>query len=308
MLQLGLGLFRGGEGHQFDLVELVLADDALGVLAVGAGLAAEAGGEGAVAQGQLVAGDDLVAVQVGHRHLGGGDEVQGRFPVRNLEQVRLELGQLAGTVEAVGVDQVGRQHLAPAGGGLPVEHEGDQRPFELRPLAPQHREAGAAELGRPIQVEDAKPGCQVHMVLRLLDGPRLAPALDLDVAVLVAARRDAVVGHVGDRREEVPEGPLGLAFGGLQGLQGLADLLLGLDQGAGVLLLALEPADLLADPVALGLEHLRFLDDPAPFRVEPAEALPVEGEAALRQAGDDGLEVGSEQDGIEHGGPFRLPV
>jgi len=55
----------------------MLADDALGVLAVAAGLAAEAGREGAVAQGQRFKGQDLIAVEVGDGHFRRGDEIEG---------------------------------------------------------------------------------------------------------------------------------------------------------------------------------------------------------------------------------------
>jgi hypothetical protein len=71
---LGLRLGRVDVGEHLDLVELVHPDDAAGVLAVAAGLAAEAGREAGVAQRQLV--DDLAGVEAGERHLGGADEVE----------------------------------------------------------------------------------------------------------------------------------------------------------------------------------------------------------------------------------------
>jgi len=85
-LQNGFGVtgqgFKGGVGfpgpdelHQFDLFELVLADQAAGVLAVAAGLAAKTGGVAHVFHLQLLGGDDLVACVIGYLHYGGGGQV-----------------------------------------------------------------------------------------------------------------------------------------------------------------------------------------------------------------------------------------
>ena len=93
-LELRVAGLRRGEVDELDLVELVLADQAAHVAAVGAGLGAEARRVGAVAARQRRLLEDLAAVQVGHRHLGGRDEVEvGSLDV---EEVGLELGQLAG--------------------------------------------------------------------------------------------------------------------------------------------------------------------------------------------------------------------
>ena len=57
-----------------DLVELVLAQHAAGVLAGGAGLGAEARGERGDADGQFVLVADGFTHEIGQRHLGRGDE------------------------------------------------------------------------------------------------------------------------------------------------------------------------------------------------------------------------------------------
>jgi hypothetical protein len=67
-------LESSGEFHEFDFLELVLTDHAADVLAVGAGLAAEAWRVGAERYGQLSFFKDLVAVEVGNRNLGRGDK------------------------------------------------------------------------------------------------------------------------------------------------------------------------------------------------------------------------------------------
>ena len=112
LLQGVVAGLRGGQLHQLDLVELVLADQAADVLAVGAGLGAEAGGVGGVAQRQVGLVEDLAPVQVGQRHLGGRDQVV--VETLELEQVLLELRQLAGADEGVAVDDERRQDLAVA--------------------------------------------------------------------------------------------------------------------------------------------------------------------------------------------------
>ena len=79
---LGHPLERAGavlgrlEQDHLDLVELVDAQDAARVLAGGAGLAPEARRVGDVADRQLGRLEDLVAVDVRDRDLGGRDQVQ----------------------------------------------------------------------------------------------------------------------------------------------------------------------------------------------------------------------------------------
>src|SRR5437868_1396415 len=89
LLRVANQLFQGRvrvlrtlEPHQLDLVELVLPDDPLRVLAVAARLAAEARREGGVLQREPGALEDLVAMIVRYRHFCGGDEVVtgGRLP------------------------------------------------------------------------------------------------------------------------------------------------------------------------------------------------------------------------------------
>ena len=67
---LGDRVLGRAEREHLDLVELMNADDALGVLAVGAGLAPKARREPDVAQRQVVGGvNDLVHVVRRERHL-----------------------------------------------------------------------------------------------------------------------------------------------------------------------------------------------------------------------------------------------
>jgi len=74
-LELGGRLGRCGHLHQLDLVELVLADHPLHVLAVGAGLAPVARRERGVAPRQRGLGQHLTRMQRRQRDLRGRDEI-----------------------------------------------------------------------------------------------------------------------------------------------------------------------------------------------------------------------------------------
>jgi hypothetical protein len=83
------GLFRS-DLDQLDLVELVEANEPADVFTVGARLAAEAGGIGAIVDRKLSAIEKLLPVKVHQRDLGSRDEV--KIPLSDLEEILLELG------------------------------------------------------------------------------------------------------------------------------------------------------------------------------------------------------------------------
>ena len=62
LLVFSQSIFLPAVGEHLDFVEPVHPEDAAGVLAVGAGLPSEAGGEAAVAQGQRVGIEEVAAV------------------------------------------------------------------------------------------------------------------------------------------------------------------------------------------------------------------------------------------------------
>ena len=68
--------FRVGEVDHLDLVELVQAEESAGVLAVGTGFTAEAGGVGADALREFGFRNHFAGVKVGQRHFCGRDEEQ----------------------------------------------------------------------------------------------------------------------------------------------------------------------------------------------------------------------------------------
>jgi len=96
---------RGGELHQLDLVELMLADQAAGITAVGAGLGAEAWGVGGVVERQVPFLERFIPVDVGDRHLRRRDQIE--IPVVDLEQVFGEFRQLPGRRQRGGVAMKG---------------------------------------------------------------------------------------------------------------------------------------------------------------------------------------------------------
>ena len=101
------------------------------------------------------------AILVEHRHAISTDrsaaDIRLESLLRHLEQVGLELGELAGAVHRFGVDQVGRQDFGVAMlAGVQVEHEVHQGAFELGAEIPVESEAGAGDFGGAFQVEDAE--------------------------------------------------------------------------------------------------------------------------------------------------------
>ena len=106
LLVLGVGLFRAREFDQFDFLKLVLADDAARVLACGSSFGAETGRVGREADGQASFVENLVAIEIGDRHFGGGNQpvvVVFELAARNGLRIRVgtaeevfgELGQAA---------------------------------------------------------------------------------------------------------------------------------------------------------------------------------------------------------------------
>ena len=62
-----LGIFWSGENEHLDFVELVHANDAAGVFAVGASLPAKAGRPTGIPEGQLINVDDFITVEGSER-------------------------------------------------------------------------------------------------------------------------------------------------------------------------------------------------------------------------------------------------
>ena len=284
--------------HQLDLVELVLADHAARVLAVGAGLAAEARGVADELERQPLERDDLVANDIGDGDLGGRDQVELlRILARHREQVVLELRQVAGAAQARGVHQVRRIHLGVAVlARVHVEHELPQRPVQSCHRPGHEREARAGDLAGAREIEQAQPLAHVHMVLdREVEAPRLADSPHLQVVVGRLAHRHRFVREVGDDEQEVGELLLDLLELLLEPLELVRKRgRLGHQRGR-VLALALGLAHLLGDDVAAVLQLLGARLHLLARGLQALELLGGRGHAARGQALRHAFQVASEQ-------------
>ena len=152
LLERLVRVLRGVDAYDLHLVELMQAVQAAHVLAVRAGLAAEAGRVGAALDGQVLLVEDHVAVDVGDRHLSRRDEVE----VVKVGVVHLALlvGQLAGAQSAGLIHHVGRLYLQVAGLAGLIEEESLQRALEAGHLADIYWEAGAGDLHAEVEVHE----------------------------------------------------------------------------------------------------------------------------------------------------------
>ncbi len=138
-------------------------------------------------------------MEVGERHLGGGDEellgVHG-------EEVVGELGQLVGAEERGAVGHERRRDLLVAVfGGVEVEHPLAERAVQPRQRAAEDGEAWAGELGRALEIHQAKRLADLEVLAGALDVPRVAVRVQDEVRALVGAVRDVGVKDVGQRGE-----------------------------------------------------------------------------------------------------------
>ena len=133
-------------------------------------------------------------MQVRDRDLGGRDQVVARG---RLEEVGLELRQLAGAEERVGVDEERRQDFGVALLlDVDVEDELDEGARQPRGGSAQHREPRAGDLRAALEVEDSEGRPEVPVRLRReVELPRRSPgALDAIRRLVAAARHRRVRG------------------------------------------------------------------------------------------------------------------
>lgn len=106
MFEEGFEFFEGvvgvGPFDEFDFIELVEAVEAADVFAPGAGFASEAGGVGAVVDGEVFFVEGFVSVEVGYGDFCGWDGVEVIFG----REVHLTffIGELACSGGGIGVD------------------------------------------------------------------------------------------------------------------------------------------------------------------------------------------------------------
>ena len=244
-------------------------------------------------------------------HLGGRDQVEVAVAGGRLEEVALELGQLAGPGERVRGDEIGRDDLPVAPRAVQVQHELDERPLEARPQVPVDGEARPGDPGRALEVEDAELGPEVPVRLRgEVEGARRADPPHLDVVRGVLSDGHARVGHVRHDEQEPLDRCLHLLEPRVARLDPVGDALhLGLEVRRVLLRLA-APGDLLPGQALAVAQLLHLLDEGAALGVEgpgvhPGEAGEglhvVQALPAAREHGEDGLAVLHDVLEVQHG-------
>src|SRR5439155_15605623 len=144
-----------------------LPDQAADVLAVRSRLAAKARRVRGVANRQLASIENLAAMEIRERHFGRRDEIE--IPVAgNLEQIGLELRQIAGAEQRGAVDEKRRLDLLIAMlARVEIEHEIDKRVGEAGARAGEDREACAGKARPALEGDDPERGAEVAVWLRL---------------------------------------------------------------------------------------------------------------------------------------------
>src|SRR3954470_12466907 len=87
---------------------------------------------------------------------------------------------------------------------MKVEHEVSERAFESRSQVPVHREPGAGNLGRSLEIEDPKIRAQIPMGLRRKRKIRyFTPMQNLLIVALVPSQGNGLVGKVRHLAQEI---------------------------------------------------------------------------------------------------------
>ena len=208
-----LGLLRLGVDEHLDLVELMDAQDAAGVLAVGTGLSAEAGRPAGVAHRTVRQVDDLILVVAGQGDLGGADQVH----VIGLEAVDLVgVGaEEAGTGHDLRTHQHRRDHQLETVVASLLCGELQQAELQQGAVAGEEVEAGTGDLRPALHVDQPQGLAELQVVLRLeVELCGLTDVLQDDVVVLATGGRAG--DHVGQLHLQVVDGSLGGVLLGLE--------------------------------------------------------------------------------------------
>ena len=243
-------------------------------------------------------------MEVRQRHLCGRHQVQVPLP-RDLEEIRLELRQVARARQRGGIHQERRLHLGVAVlARVQREHEVDQRPRHPGARAHQEREPRTGRLHRALEIDDAEGRPEVPVRLGLeVERPGLAHPAHLDVVRRAGADRHLRRRQVGDGQQQRAARLLDRLDFRLQFLDPLAAFAVGREHRARVAPFLLGPRDLLPRPVLLLLEALGLRDDGAAARLDRGELLEIAVgvEAPIAQAGSNQFGIVADEVGIEHG-------
>ena len=205
---LGLGVGRVDVAEHLELVELVHADDAAGVLAVAAGLSAVARRPARVAERSLGEVDDLVGVVAGECDLAGAGEVE--LVVGQVVDVLGVSAEESGALHDLGAHERGRDERREPRGERAVEAHGHERELEAGADALEVVEARTRHLRAARHVDRVDQLADLEVVARLeREGRDLADLAQHEVVVFTAGGH-AVDHDVADALHRGGEGGLGV--------------------------------------------------------------------------------------------------
>ena len=210
LFESGIGVLGLFDADNLDLVELMETVESADILAVGAGLATEACGVGAVLYREFVGGNDDVAVNVGDGNFGGRDEVE--FVLIDEIHLAFLVGELACAVAGGFVHDVGGLYLKIAGLACLVEKELDEGALQTGALADVDGETGTGDLHTEVEIDDVVFLCEfpVGECVGGKVGHRAAGLLD-NIVGCGQAFGHSVAGDVGYAEEDVADGVFGRA-------------------------------------------------------------------------------------------------
>ena len=198
------------------------AQQAARILARRAGFAAEARRVGRVLQGQLLCIQNLVTVNVGHRHFRRRNEKE-IVRVRAVH-VFLKLGKLSRARHHLAAHHKRRpDFLVAVLLDVQVEHPASQRAQQARTVAFEQRELRSRDLRAPGKIQDVQR--RANIPVRLLGKVKLrllAPDRMDDVFFLCQARRHTAVGHIRNLQHCFRNALLDLSHLAVQALDALA--------------------------------------------------------------------------------------
>eukprot|EP00053_Salpingoeca_punica_P013131 m.118382 g.118382 ORF g.118382 m.118382 type:complete len:523 (+) comp16116_c0_seq1:1637-3205(+) len=203
-----LVVMGGGDNKLLDLLELVDAEDAAGVAAVGADLLAEALRHAAVAQRQVLRVEPLAAVQGRNRLLGGGNQVllveRGVLGdlaglARHLVELLVKLVQLGHLLHDLLAHKERRRQRSEAPLKQNVLRQHDQRLLQRNAGALEEVAAVAGDLDATFRLDAVDHLNEVDVGVGLAELlARITDNALNAVVVLVVADRDGLVQEVAD--------------------------------------------------------------------------------------------------------------
>src|SRR5216110_330085 len=296
-------LLRTAEDELFDLVELVHAEEALRVDAVGPDLPAELGRQAGEAEGQLAVVDHLVHVHRADGMLRRRDQVQ--VLALDLVHDALEVAEVHDPFVGGPAHHERREDGREALLDHEREGEGEERLVQSDEVSHQVNEARPRDFPRSLEVRELQGLQQLSVGPQLVvEGSRGAPAGDLHVLRVVLADGDALVEEVGEAHQPVSDlrgEVVDLAVEGLDFLRERRGLL---PEFVRALPRLLRGGDLLRDFVPPALQAVPLGERLPPSPIPPdhvLEELLLVRVATLHEVLADHLGILPDEPDVEHG-------